>query len=73
VSLKQEKEVLMNMGIELEINVSIPENQKISIEIATNSIWRMELNGLVTKKIIEEYQELLVLQPQVQRERRKRA
>ncbi|HIH96115.1 MAG TPA: hypothetical protein HA348_01250 [Thermoplasmata archaeon] len=50
----------MNVELNLKINVSIPEDQRIGIENLTNSIAGLELNKLVTKSIIEECQELLV-------------
>jgi len=58
--LNLEKEALMNIRVEFEINASIDNNQKIGIENLTNSIAEMELNKLVTKEIVEECQELLV-------------
>jgi hypothetical protein len=58
--LEPRKGGALNVRIELGINVSIPENQKIGIENLTNSIEGMELNKLVTKKIIEECQDVLV-------------
>jgi hypothetical protein len=58
--LNLEKEALMNIRVEFEINVSIDNNQKIGIENLTNSIAEMELNKLVTREIVEECQELLV-------------